>query len=338
MTTSSVTASLVNLLRKLSGQENTYTIPKLYVELTKCHVRALILNQLVFFSDKSTRHTDDWFDKTYEDWEKETHVKERTLRNIFKEFKEKNWCESKTIKINGKRSLTCRPLLNNILADIQHLLDSETGKICRIANRKNLPESQPEKFAVSLYTDKTTDKTTDNILSSTKDTQKKYKASDYEKDVRFMRFYNNYPIKKKGAHAYKMWLRLNPSDETLERMLNDIQTRLTQDSNWLDGYIPHPGTYLNPECPVYKDEIFNREKIKHEAKKAKDTQRQEADKKAAEERALASQRAADLERENNRLKQTDGKIFKQITNSPQKITPRLADMLKEKNKNALASS
>jgi hypothetical protein len=175
-----------------------------------------------------------------------------------------------------------------------------------------------------------------NILSSTKDTQKKYKASDYEKDVRFMRFYNNYPIKKKGAHAYKMWLRLNPSDETLERMLNDIQTRLTQDSNWLDGYIPHPGTYLNPECPVYKDEIFNREKIKHEAKKAKDTQRQEADKKAAEERALASQRAADIARENDRNKKSDANAFKTVQNQGQ--PRRFKDILKGHSRDALASS
>ncbi len=157
------TSNTIKLLRALSGQENTYTIPKLYVRLTECHVRALVLNQLVFYSDKSTRHDDDWFDKDYEEWEAETFVKERTLRNILSEFKKKRWCESRTIKVKGKRKLLCRPLLENILSDINKMLEKDPlkPKVKTCPNRKILPDSQPENFAVSiLYTDKTTDKTT----------------------------------------------------------------------------------------------------------------------------------------------------------------------------------
>lgn len=155
-----ITATLVKLLRKLSGQENCYTIPKLYVELTKCHVRALILNQIVFYSDKSTRHEDGWFDKTYQEWEAETFVKERTLRNILKEFKERKWCDSKVELVNGVTTLCCKPYLENILSDIKTILDDDTpGKICRTP-RKNLP-NPPEKFAVPSYTDNNPDKNTD---------------------------------------------------------------------------------------------------------------------------------------------------------------------------------
>ncbi|HIC7359212.1 TPA: hypothetical protein ACW6D3_003205 [Legionella pneumophila] len=129
----------IKLLRSLSGQENCYTIPKLYVQLTQCHVRALILNQLIFYSDKSTRHDDGWFYKTYDDWYKETFVKERTLRNIIKEFKQKNWCESRIELVNGKTTLMCRPLLENILTDIQEILEeSTTGKIF-LRVRQNFP-------------------------------------------------------------------------------------------------------------------------------------------------------------------------------------------------------
>lgn len=157
------TSNTIKLLRALSGQDNTYTIPKLYVRLTECHVRALVLNQLVFYAGKSTRHDDDWFDKDYEEWESETFIKERTLRNVLTEFKKKNWCESRTIKVNGKRKLLCRPLVENILSDINAMLEKEPikqqSKNC--PNRKILPDSQPANFAVSiLYTDKTTDKTT----------------------------------------------------------------------------------------------------------------------------------------------------------------------------------
>lgn len=160
MTDQVITASLVKLLRKLSGQENCYTIPKLYVQLTECHVRALILNQLVFYSDKSTRHEEGWFDKSYQEWENETYVKERTLRNIFKEFKEKNWCDSRVELVNGVTTLCCKPNLENILSDIKEILDNEpSGKFCRTP-RKNFP-NPPANFAVPTNTYNNPDKNTD---------------------------------------------------------------------------------------------------------------------------------------------------------------------------------
>lgn len=313
----------INLLRALSGQDNIFTIPKLYVRLTKCHTRGLILNQIVFYSDKSTRHSDDWFDKTYEEWEEQTYVKERTLRNIFNEFEKKKWCETKTCKVNGKRSLMCRPFIENILKDLQEMLESEdeTGKICRIANRKNLPDSQPEKFAVSIYTDKTTDKTTDNNMSSNKDKKTKFKASEYQKDERFMRFYNAYPRKQKGSQAYKMWLKLNPDDLMIEEILNDITNRLTHDSGWMNGCIHLPATYLNPNEPVFKQEIFNADKVKQESKKAQFEVRQKKEKERLEKQEQASKLRAENERKNNELKQSDAVAYRNtIKQAPSKAT------------------
>lgn len=143
--------SNVNILRALSGQDNIYTIPKLYVQLTGCHVRALVLNQLIFFSDKSTRHVDNWFDKKFKKWHEETLIKERTLRNIFREFEAKGWCETKIVVIDGETSLACRPFIENILDDINYLLKNEqnmSGKFCRTSkeDRKILPEGS-ENFA-----------------------------------------------------------------------------------------------------------------------------------------------------------------------------------------------
>ena len=237
----------IKILRALSGQENTYTIPKLYVRLTKGHTRALILNQIIFFSDKSTRQKDDWFDKTYEEWEEETYVKERTLRNILTEFEEKKWCETKVRKVNGTRSLLCKPLIHNILSDIQKMLDEEdpTGKICRKANRKNLPESQPEKFADSLYTDKTTDKTTD--IKPIVDFKKSTKLEkSYKEDNLFMELYKIYPNKQKPKAAYKAFLKHKPTLEFVTKIIHDIQLRI--ENNWKGrdkSKIPFPATYLN---------------------------------------------------------------------------------------------
>lgn len=164
----------INLIRALSGQQNVYCIPKLYVRLTECHSRALVLNQLIFYSDKSTRHQDGWFDKTYKEWEKETFLKERTLRNILTEFSQRGWCERKVIKVYGNVTLAYRPILENILADLEALLEEDLSmERDAIVNpapciqdkpiRQNLPDHRTAKFAgSSIYTDKTTDNKTTN--------------------------------------------------------------------------------------------------------------------------------------------------------------------------------
>ena len=159
------------------------------------------------------------------------------------------------------------------------------------------------------------------ILSSATPRTKKYKASDYEKDDRFMRFYSAYPIHKKGAHAYKMWLRLNPDDDMLEMMMNDVQNRLTNDSQWLDGCIPHPGTYLNPECPGFKDDIVNRDKIKHEAKQAREAQQKEQAHLENEARIKAQdeqhKKTLDRERHEQHHIDADGKAFRKLKKNPE---------------------
>lgn len=206
----------IKLIRSLSGQENVYTIPKLYVRLTECHIRGLVLNQIIFYSDKSTRHKDGWFDKSYDEWEAQTLIKERTLRNIFNEFEESGWAEFKVMKVNGKVTLVCRPLLENILSDIESLLDREnpppstqqgpdptpqgppgdknitlssdsSAKFSDPPIRQNLPASYSAKFADSfLYTDKTTDKTTNyckqdlNLASSS---EQKSSSSFFNQEI-----------------------------------------------------------------------------------------------------------------------------------------------------------
>src|SRR5690606_9311225 len=76
--------------------------PSLYIALTGNKNKARVLNQLIFWSNKSTKYLDGWFYKPYEVWQKETGVSERTLRNIFKEFETKGWIQTKVKKIYGK--------------------------------------------------------------------------------------------------------------------------------------------------------------------------------------------------------------------------------------------
>jgi len=70
--------------------------------------------------------------------------------------------------------------------------------------------------------------------------------SSYKEDELFMRFYKSYPVKEKPSIAYKAFKKLNPDAALVERMVEDIQTRLS--NNWLNlgkQFIPFPATYLN---------------------------------------------------------------------------------------------
>ena len=88
------------LIAQTSGQKNTLTIPKIYVELTGSLTTALLLNQIVFYSDKSKR-SDGYFYKTYKEWEEEILLTERQVRNSVNKLKKMGLVETKVMKANG---------------------------------------------------------------------------------------------------------------------------------------------------------------------------------------------------------------------------------------------
>jgi len=160
------------LLSHFSGQESYITTPKIYYKLTRCLNKAFVLNQIIFKTGTSTILKNDWFGQSYEDWEEETLLCERTLRSYFKEFVGENWIEMRIRKINGTRTPIFRANLPNIEAALFKMLQgehepktkqkaqnlpqtansSELVKSC--PNRQNLPDGQTAKIAVSntIYT------------------------------------------------------------------------------------------------------------------------------------------------------------------------------------------
>jgi hypothetical protein len=164
------------LIAQFSGQQSQITIPKLYYRLTQCLNKAYLLNQIVFYSDKSTYCKDGWFYKSYEEWQEELFLTDRTLRTYFKDFEKSEFIEMRIAKVQGKRTPFFRPKMDMITKAIANLLStelsepepqkpeddqnlpqteksSELDKDC--PKRKNLPDSQTEKFSVSntIYTD-----------------------------------------------------------------------------------------------------------------------------------------------------------------------------------------
>ena len=70
-------------------------------------------------------------------------------------------------------------------------------------------------------------------------------------DTCFNRFWKSYPRKVKKKDCRRIWKR-NKLESSINDILKDLETRPTQDQQWIDGYIPHPTTYLNGE--LWEDE------------------------------------------------------------------------------------
>lgn len=130
------------IVKQFSGQDNIVTVPKVFVKLTGDFTSAILLNQIVFYSDKSKRN-DGFFYKTYKEWEEEVCMSERQVRYGSKKLKEAGYLETKVMKANGAPTVHYK-------LDYDKLLDSILTK-CQIPNEQN----------VSLDTDKTSETLTE---------------------------------------------------------------------------------------------------------------------------------------------------------------------------------
>lgn len=92
------------LIATYSGNERHITIPKIYLELTNDYPTAALLNQMIFWSDK-TKRRDGFFYKTYKEWEEETFLSEYQVRRASKALKELGFLETKLKKANGSPTL-----------------------------------------------------------------------------------------------------------------------------------------------------------------------------------------------------------------------------------------
>lgn len=62
--------------------------------------------------------------------------------------------------------------------------------------------------------------------------------------VRFDEFWFAYPKKAGKQDAMKAWKALKPSDDLIGAILSDVIDRARSDKSWIDGYAPHPATYI----------------------------------------------------------------------------------------------
>lgn len=141
------------LIAQTSGQKNTLTIPKIYVELTGDLTTALLLNQIVFYSDKSKRN-DGYFYKTYKDWEEEILLTERQVRNSANKLKKMGLIETKVMKANGSPTVHYK-------LDYDKLVDSILTK-CQIRFLQNV-RNETDKMSETITEEYNIRNTTEDI-------------------------------------------------------------------------------------------------------------------------------------------------------------------------------
>ena len=95
---------LKSVIASFSGNERHITVPKIYLEITGDFNTAALLNQMIFWSDK-TKRKDGFFYKTYLEWEDELTLSEYQVRRAVKSLKDKGLVETKLKKANGSPTI-----------------------------------------------------------------------------------------------------------------------------------------------------------------------------------------------------------------------------------------
>jgi len=94
------------LIKSFTGQAQMLTIPRPFIRMTGDHECALMLNQIIYWSER-TDDPDGWFYKTHEDWADELEFTPAQVRRITKAL-EKVGVESRLKKHNGAPKLHYR--------------------------------------------------------------------------------------------------------------------------------------------------------------------------------------------------------------------------------------
>lgn len=210
---------------------------------------------------------------------------------------------------------TERPNLVYNESDGQSKINEQPDKQGNQTQNENLPNQATEKkgdLEKSDYFDNQIKNLTDNTGNSLKDSKKQKNVKNPDDDPLFLKFYSQYPVKKKKRQAYVMWCRLNPDASLANQLIDDVQNRMLNDSEWMEGYIPHPATYLNPENRRWEDDVVNKDKIKHDATVRKQKIAAEENEKRINAQQEISRKRAEMDRQNAINKQEDGRTLKDI--------------------------
>lgn len=114
---------LFKVIAEMNGEGQNFVIPRLYVRLAGGHVEALVLKQLVFWSNK-TKRTDGFFYKKSEELEQETDLTRRQIDRIVAKLVKENLVETELKRANGAPTRHFKINQDNIISRLHQMVQS----------------------------------------------------------------------------------------------------------------------------------------------------------------------------------------------------------------------
>lgn len=117
-------AAVKALIRHISGQANVLAIPRVFIAMTGDIKSALLLSQIVYWSDKGR---DGWFYKSAGEWKSEIGLTRREVTRCLGELAP--WVKTKLARANAAPTLHYRVNMERLTADMVSLLEREPAPI-----------------------------------------------------------------------------------------------------------------------------------------------------------------------------------------------------------------
>jgi hypothetical protein len=121
---------ILNLVKRIGGRQNILVLPRIFVDLTGDINSALLLSQLLYWSDR-TPDRDGWIYKTHKDWQSELGLNRYFLDKAKARLSQLGVIEVKVKKANGSPTMHFRVNQATLSKTLNTLLQSaepEPGK------------------------------------------------------------------------------------------------------------------------------------------------------------------------------------------------------------------
>lgn len=147
-----------SIITQFSGQNNIIPIPAIYLKITEDYPSAALLNQMIYWSDRTSRN-DGYFYKSYNEWYEELHLTEYQVRRATKKLKGLGFVETALKKANGAPTLHYKVDTKEISEWILKKLQNGNLRNFR------MDSEETQESLTEITTEITTETTNNNILS-----------------------------------------------------------------------------------------------------------------------------------------------------------------------------
>lgn len=147
-----------SIITQFSGQNNVIPIPVVYIKITEDYPSAALLNQMIYWSDRTSRK-DGYFYKSYNEWYEELHLTEYQVRRATKKLKSFGFVDTALKKANGAPTLHYK-------VDTKEVSEWILKKLKNGNLRNSRMDSEETQESLTEITTKTTTEITNNNILS----------------------------------------------------------------------------------------------------------------------------------------------------------------------------